>query len=75
MLLYKKDFPFAHSQVKAERELWEHKANKILQRDEPQQEDNSNPDETDLPDGKGAGISKSNGVLVDGGNEAEKSKT
>lgn len=66
-----KDFPFIHSQVKADKELWEHKANKILQRDEPQQEDNSNPDETDLPEGAG----KVGGVLVGAAVDAEKSKT
>lgn len=64
--------------MKAERELWEHKANKILQRDEPQ-EDNSNPDVTDLPDGggigKGSSIAKSGNVLVGAGDDAEKSKT
>lgn len=58
--------------MKAERELWEHKANKILQRDEPQQEDNSNPDGTDLPDG---GKGKSGGVLVGADDDATKSKT
>lgn len=41
--------------MKANQKLWEHKAKQILKRDEPQQEDNSNPDDTDLPDGGGGG--------------------
>ncbi|XP_037028032.1 protein-tyrosine sulfotransferase [Bradysia coprophila] len=61
--------------VKANQKLWEHKAKQILKRDEPQQEDNSNPDDTDLPDGGGVGFGSNNignDVRV---NDVEKEKT
>lgn len=63
--------------MKANQKLWEHKAKQILKRDEPQQEDNSNPDDTDLPDGGGGGVgfgsnNIGNDVRV---NDVEKEKT
>lgn len=62
-------------QVKANKELWEQKANEILQRDEPQQDDNFNlnPDETDLPDGNAGGNIDGGGAIV--GKNAAKTKT
>lgn len=58
--------------MKANQKLWEHKAKQILKRDEPQQEDNSNPDDTDLPDGGGVGFGSNNDIHV---NDVEKEKT
>lgn len=57
-----------YTQVQADKQLWEHKAKQILNRDDPVvQDDNSNPDDTDTPDG-GA---KDSGT----GNNIEKEQT
>lgn len=36
--------------VKADEKLWESKAKQLLKRSEPEQDDNSNPDDTDTPE-------------------------
>lgn len=65
---------FFFVQVQAEKQLWEHKAKQILNRDEPLvQDDNSNPDDTDSPDG-GVGTGGRDGT-GDGDNQIDREQT
>lgn len=56
-------------QVKAEKTLWENRANQILKRKEVRQEESENADDADLPDGAGAND------IRDSGNEVDRERT
>lgn len=60
--------------VKAEKNLWESKAKQILNRD-PVPVEESNPDDTDSPDGGGAGNNIENDDRRDSANDVDKERT